>query len=113
MLAGLLPLAAMAYTIDTDQYFAYAAVPRPSARHAQELVMLSRDTCPAKTPGRMTGRAIFHDDIYGETPACWVKHSDGGATVCLATAEIVGTNCHRLPAAAFIDTSTLPKRSRL
>lgn len=100
------PIPAEALTIDSSKYFAYLVVPRPSSRHAQEYVFLSKERCISKDSPKDAKAALYY--ALREQTGCWIERS-GQILTCRANAEIVGNDCYSNPKSQFLDISNLPK----
>jgi len=100
------PIPAEAVTIDSSNYFAYLIVPRPSPRHAQEYVFLSKERCISKGAPKDAKAAMYYS--LREQTGCWAERN-GQILTCRADAESVGNDCYSNPKSQFLDISNLPK----
>jgi hypothetical protein len=99
-------ITAEAVNFDSSKYFAYLVVPRPSERHAQEYVFLSKERCISKAAPKDAKAAMYY--ALREQAGCWAERN-GQILTCRANAESVGTDCYANPKSQFLDISNLPK----
>lgn len=109
LMATLAIAPASAAPINASKYFAYIAAPRPSYRHVQEYVFLSRERCPSKGAPSDAKAAMYFANT--EQSGCWAERH-GEILTCRANAEGVGNDCYSTPKAQILDIRSLPRAAQ-
>lgn len=115
-LTSCLPLAAAAYVVDVDRYFAYYKMPdryTSGVSIFRPFIFLSDEPCEAEGAPAIARKALaYYPGSERTQPQCWAKYSEI-ITVCPIAGDIdtgkLGNACSDISASRFIDTMSLPQ----